>query len=153
MRSSSSSQQSRVPATAAAASPRAGEIPGADRLRAEIRSRPSDPYLLTVTSGCRPHCGTVTVTWDAPDGQLTVSPVPGTWAEAEAAGHRQLTLLWPPAEPGGYSLIADGTGACGQTDRGPALTVTVTRAVLHRQGPAPAGSSSSCGSDCRPLIG
>jgi hypothetical protein len=123
---------------------------GLDRLRAEISSRSFDPYLLTVTSGGRPHCGTVTVTGDAPDGQLTVGPVPGTWAEAEAAGYRQVSLLWPPAEPGGYSLIADGTGGRGQAGT---LIVTVSRAVLHRRGPAPAGGSASCGSDCIPLTG
>jgi hypothetical protein len=124
--------------------------PGLDRLRAEIRSRTSDPYLLTVTSTGRPHCGTVTVTWDAPDGRLTVWPLPGTWTEAEAAGYRQVSLLWPPAEPGGYTLMADGTGGRGQAGT---LIVTVTRAVLHRRGPAPLGSSASCGSDCIPLTG
>jgi hypothetical protein len=122
--------------------------PGLDRLRAESRSRTGDPYLLTVTAGGRPHCGTVTVTWDAPDGSLAVWPVPGPWAQAEAAGYRQVSLLWPPAEPGGYSLIADGTGGPGPDGT---LIVTVTRAVLHRRGPAPAGSTASCGSDCIPL--
>ncbi len=108
---------------------------------------------MTVTSGAAPHCGTATVTWGASDGELTVAPVPRAWAQAEAAGYRQVSLLWPPAERGGYSLIVDGTGACGQAGDGPALTVTVTRAVLHRREPAPAGSSSPCGSDCVPLIG
>lgn len=129
------------------------DVSGLSRLRAEIRSRPSDPYLLTVTSGCRPHCGTVTVTWDAPDGQLAVRPVPRTWADSEAAGYRQVTLLWPPAEPGGYDLIVDGAGASRQTGSELVLIVTVSRAVLHRRGPAPADSSSSCGSDCIPLTG
>jgi hypothetical protein len=131
--------------------PGAGQVPGASRLRAEIRSRPADPYLVTVTSGAAPHCGTATVTWGADDGALTVVPVPRTWAEA--AGLGQVCLLWPPAEPGGYSLIVDGTGACGQAGGDLALTVTVTRAVLHRRGPAPADGSSPCGSDCLPLIG
>jgi hypothetical protein len=126
---------------------------GLDRLRAEIRSRVSDPYLITVTSGCRPHCGTATVAGDGPDGRLAVRPVPRTWDEAEAAGHRQVSLLWPPAEPGGYSLIADGSGTRAQTGGDPALLVTVSRAVLHRPGTAPEGSASACGSDCLPLIG
>jgi hypothetical protein len=131
--------------------PGARDVSGLGRLRAEIDSRASDPYLLTVTSGHRPHCGTVTVAWDAPDGQLAVRPVPRTWAESEAAGYRQVTLLWPPAEPGGYSLIADGTGACRQAGSDLAVIVAVTRAVLHRRGPAPGDSGSSCGSDCIPL--
>jgi hypothetical protein len=82
--------------------------------------------------------------------QLTVEPVPRTWTEAEAAGYRQVSLLWPPAELGGYSLMADGTGRRGQAGT---LVVAVTRAVLHRRGPAPAGSTASCGSDCIPLTG
>jgi hypothetical protein len=124
--------------------------PGLDRLRAEIRSRPCDPYLLTVTADGRPHCGTVTVTGDAPGGPLTGGPVPDTWAEAAAAGYRQVSLLWPPGEPGGYSLMADGTAGPGPAGT---LVVTVTRAVLHRRGPAPTGSTASCGSDCVPLTG
>jgi hypothetical protein len=129
------------------------EVPGLSRLRAEARSRASDPYLLTVTSDCRPHSATVTVSWDAADGQPAVSPVPRTWADSEAAGYRQVTLLWPPAEPGGYDLIADGTGTCRKTGDDLVLSVSVTRAVLHRRGAAPADSGSACGSDCVPLTG
>ncbi len=29
-----------------------------------------------------------------------------------AGAHADVTLVWPPAEPGGYSLIVDGRGAC-----------------------------------------
>jgi len=129
----------------------AGRVFGASRLRAEICSRSGEPYLVTVTPQAAPHCGIATVTWGAREGELTVVPVPRTWAEA--AGFRQVSLLWPPAEPGGYSLIVDGTATCGPAGDGPALTVTVTRAVLHRRGPAPADSSSPCGSDCLVLIG
>ncbi len=143
MRSSSSSAQS-----GAAGSQKAA---GLARLRAEIRSRASDPYLLTVAAGGRPHCGTASVTWDAPDGGLTVRPAPRTWPESEAAGYRLVTLLWPPAEPGGYDLIVDG--ACRQADDDPGLLVTINRAVLYRRGPAPAGGGSACGSDCIPLTG
>ena len=133
--------------------PGAAQLTGAGRLRAEIGSRSAEPYLVTVAPDATPHCRPATVTWSAPDDQLTVAPVPRAWARAEAAGYRQVSLLWPPAEPGGYSLIIDGTGTCRQADNGPALAVTVTRAVLHRRGPTPAGSGSPCGSDCLPLIG
>jgi hypothetical protein len=123
------------------------------RLRAEVHSRASDPYLLTVTADGRPHCGTVTVSWDAADGELAVSPVPRTWMDSEAAGYRQVTLLWPPAAAGGYNLIADGTGTCRPAGNDLALFVAVSRAVLHRRGTAPANSGSACGSDCVPLTG
>jgi hypothetical protein len=146
MRSSSSSPR---PGAAAAVS----DVTAPARLRAEARSRASDPYLLTVTADCRPHCGTVTVSWDASDGDLAVAPVPRTWMDSEAAGYRQVTLLWPPTGSGGYNLIADGTATCRQTGDDVALFVTVSRAVLHRRGTAPADSGSACGSDCIPLTG
>jgi hypothetical protein len=146
MRSSSSS-----PPTGAAAAVR--DVTVLARLQTEARSRASDPYLLTVTSDGRPHCGTVTVSWDASDGELAVSPVPRTWTDSEAAGYRQVTLLWPPAEPGGYDLIADGTGTCRQAGDDAAVFVTVSRAVLHRRGTAAADNGSACGSDCVPLTG
>lgn len=139
------------PTTAPAAIP---DVAGLGRLQSEARARPADPYLLTVTANGRPHCGTAAVTWDADDGPLTVRPVPRTWAESEAAGHLQVTLLWPPAEPGGYDLVADGTARCHQSGDDRALVVTVSRAVLHRRGPAPAGGGGpGCGSDCVPLTG
>lgn len=133
---------------------RGQDATGLDRLRSEARARPAGPYLLTVTASGRPHCGTATVTWDAADGSLTVRPVPRTWPESEAAGYHQVTLLWPPAEPGGYDLIADGAARYHQAGDDPALIVTVSRAVLHRRGPAPAGGGGpGCGSDCVPLTG
>ena len=146
MRSTSSSPQ---PDAAAAVR----DVTALARLQAEARSRASDPYLPTVTSDGRPHCGTVTVSWDAPDRGLAVSPVPRTWTDSEAAGYRQVTLLWPPAEPGGYNLIADGTGTCRPAGDDAVLFVTVSRAVLHRRGTASADSGSACGSDCVPLPG
>jgi hypothetical protein len=65
-----------------------------------------------------------------------------------------VTLLWPPTEPGGYNLIADGTGTRRPAGDDVALFVTVSRAVvLHRRGTASADSGSACGSDCVPLTG
>lgn len=51
-----------------------------------------------------------------------------------------LSLLWPPHEDGGYSLIADGTGEV--SSDGEQLTITVHAAVLHR--PAPVDGQRSC---------
>jgi hypothetical protein len=120
----------------------AQEIPGLDRLRSAVRTRASAPYLLTVTRDGRPHSAPATVTWED---ELAVTPVPRTWAAAAAAGFCHVTLLWPPAEPGGYSLIADGAAVCRPAGAGLALVVTVTRAVLHRRGASPAGDGSADG--------
>lgn len=55
-----------------------------------------------------------------------------------------LSLLWPPHEQGGFSLIADGTGSMEAPDLGADqhLVLTVTDAVLHR--PAPVDGPASC---------
>lgn len=60
-----------------------------------------------------------------------------------------VTLLWPPAEVGGYSLIVDGE----VEETGDAsITIRPSRAVLHR--PAPDhhdhdhAAGEACGHDC-----
>lgn len=56
-----------------------------------------------------------------------------------------ITMLWPPAEPDGYSLIVDGVATLGPDH----FTLAPTRAVLHRPAPPrePDGSGA-CVSDC-----
>ena len=49
-----------------------------------------------------------------------------------------LSLLWPPHETGGFSLIADGVGAMEGTGDDEKLVLTISGAVLHR--PAPTSS-------------
>jgi hypothetical protein len=62
-----------------------------------------------------------------------------------------VSLLWPPAEPGGYSLIVDGTAAAGVREG--RLAVTPTRAVLHRPASAPGDARPGCSADCVPILG
>jgi hypothetical protein len=121
-----------------------------DRLRAAAAGFVTEPYLVTVNAHHQPHCAVVTVNWDVPGEQLIVH-APSSWPGSEASGHRQVTLLYPPAEPGGYSLIVDGlAGPLGGPD-GELLAVVPTRAVLHRRGEPPS-PDSSCGSDCVPIL-
>lgn len=122
-----------------------------DEVRTQIAGFPSDPYLLTVTAEHRPHCATVTPSWDA-DGTRMVVTAPSGWPGSEAGGLRQVSLVWPPAAPGGYSLIIDGTAGTVQQGDAAMLAVTPTKAVLHRRGAASVDTKSSCGSDCIPLL-
>lgn len=119
------------------------------RLRDEMAAFSSEPYLLTVTAGRQPHCGIVEVTC-AEDRLMIASP--GTRGVADAAEHPQISLLWPPAAPGGYSLIVDGVAAAPAPGEDAALVVRPTRAVLHRRGPAADPQRSTCGSDCIPIL-
>jgi hypothetical protein len=117
------------------------------QLRAQIATYEADPYLLTVSANGTPHCGAVTLDWDA-DQALIRSP--GTWPGSQAAGYLKVSVLFPAAAPGGYTLIIDGTAAA-RSDAG-TLAISVTRAVLHRPARSPSQSETSCGSDCRPVL-
>lgn len=125
--------------------------PALQRLRREIDGAATDPYLLTVTGDDCPHCScSPTLWWD--ETRLLVG-APSGWNGSEAAGRRQVTLLWPPAESGGYSLIVDGTASAVDIDGQTMLALTPTRAVLHRRAQPAAPTGTSCGSDCIPIIG
>jgi hypothetical protein len=71
---------------------------------------------------------------------------PGRRTRANVVAGGVVTVLWPPADAGAYTLIVDGTGEVA----GDTLVVRPTRAVLHRPGGrlgdgAPDGD---CTADC-----
>ncbi|MFM7536206.1 MAG: pyridoxamine 5'-phosphate oxidase family protein [Acidimicrobiales bacterium] len=88
-------------------------------------------YLLTVGDE-RAHAVAVRIEGDGPE--LAVTPVGGRTA-ANVAARPAVTVLWPPFEPGGYTLLADGTATIDADAT--TVRVSVERAVLHR--PAPGG--------------
>ncbi|OHV03858.1 hypothetical protein [Mycobacterium talmoniae] len=81
-------------------------------------------YVISVDDRYTAH--TAAVTPQLNDGVLHVGAV-GRHTRANVEAHPDVTLLWPPQVPGGYSLIVDGHA----TGTDP-LTVAPTRAVLHR---------------------
>lgn len=104
-------------------------------------------YLLTVSDDHRPHA-------------VSVQPVLRERAlRIGAAGRRTLanltarpdvTLLFPPSQPDGYSLIVDGRARLD----GDLVSVEAAHAVLHRPADHAADrASASCGNDCVPLTG
>jgi hypothetical protein len=107
-------------------------------------------YLVTVDDQYRVH--TVTVEPELRDGVLGVGPIRGR-TRNNVENRSDVTLLWPPREPGDYSLIVDGqahmTEAAGRDDDTVALAVVPTRALLHRNAdPATPGSAKGCLHDC-----
>lgn len=101
-------------------------------------------YLLSVRDDGRPRVVAVTPEWE---GDLLVTPV-GKGTAASAAERPAVTLCYPPAERGGYTLIVDGTASVDGTT----LKLAPEWAVRHR--PAPKGFTSSptgCGDDCVPV--
>ena len=98
-------------------------------------------YLITVDDDYRVH--TVTVEpqlrdlQDGPGAIVDVGLIGGRTLK-NLAHRRDVTLLWPPQEPGGYSLIVDGTAAVSAAegsagDETARLGVVPTRALLHRE--------------------
>ena len=115
-----------------------------DRVAEEMRKY-SFAYLMTSTADGRPHAVAVS---PVIDGNRLVVNGAGNTTRANARERPAVALVWPPAGIEEYSLIVDGDA---QVD-GETVTVTSTRAVLHRPAPAPEGApGSSCGSDCVPL--
>jgi hypothetical protein len=121
-----------------------------DRLREEAARFGPTPYLLTVGDDQRAHATAVTVEWQ--DDELVMSV--GARSARNATARPEVSLLWPPFEPGGYSLISDGVvRAAGDKRRDVGdkrLAFAPTRAVLHRPavGPPP---REGCTADCVPL--
>jgi len=114
-----------------------------DRLREEVARFGTHPFILTVSDSGRPHAVSATMAWDGDDliagcGRSTAS---------FASARPDISLLWPPVEPGGYSLIVDGTAEV--TDQ--QVRLHPAKAVLHRSAPSP-DPLSSCSSDCVPIL-
>jgi hypothetical protein len=102
-----------------------------ERLAAALPDFPFG-YLISVDDDYRVH--TVTVEPVLRGTVLDIGLV-GGGTRKNLAQRSGVTLLWPPAEPGGYSLIVDGTAEISDAnpDTDTARCVVVpTRALLHR---------------------
>ncbi|MCX2934792.1 pyridoxamine 5'-phosphate oxidase family protein [Mycobacterium sp. CVI_P3] len=104
-------------------------------------------YLVTV--GADHHAHTVAVDPTLSEGVIDVGPV-GGHTRANVALHDTVTLIWPPGQRGGYTLIVDGRARLGETDA--TFQVVPGRAVLHRRAtPDSPPSATGCVDDCVPL--
>lgn len=104
-----------------------------------------EAYLLTVSRD-GPHTSQVSV--DLAGRVIGCSIGPS--ASRNIVEQPQVSLFWPPREPGGYALILNGTAAIQHGSSGPIkIEIKLTKSVLHRSGPKPADSDGPCASDCR----
>lgn len=102
-------------------------------------------YLITADDHYRVH--TVTVEPQLRGSSLDVGLIGGRTRE-NLARRGEVTLLWPPAEPDGYSLIVDGQAEVGESDGETVrLQVAPTRALLHRNADSPS-AAKGCLHDC-----
>lgn len=118
-----------------------------DELHDAIGRQASVAFLLTVSPDGRPHSVELAVSWEEP-GRLVFRP--GNRTVANAQDRPLVSVLWPPTEVGGYSLIVDGTAmaATGSGDGDNRLVVQPTRAVLHRTARSQDPGAVAHGSDC-----
>jgi hypothetical protein len=98
-------------------------------------------YLLTTSDQALPRILAITPAWDGATGTLRASVSGGTAASVTA--RPTVTLLYPPAQTAGMSLIIDGTGTIETDDDGPLLRFTPATAVLHRPAPAARPAAAS----------
>lgn len=103
-------------------------------------------YLMTTGDDGRPHAVAVSPSHDGAD--LVVTGV-GRRTASNAEARPVVSLVWPPDEIDGYSLIVDGQASVVRGDDEDArVVVHPIKAVLHRPAPSP-DPTSSCRSDCR----
>lgn len=98
-------------------------------------------YLITVTPHGGIHTSVVHPTVEA--AAIRVTGVSDR-VRRNAGAHPQVSLVWPPTDAEGHSLIVDGTAHVDAE-----LKVAPARAVLHRPATGPQPSSDgSCVQDC-----
>ena len=120
-----------------------------DRLSAEMERFGAAAYVLSGAADGRPHIAHVAVSHDGAKLRARV----GRRGASNMGDRPLVSVLWPPFELGGYSLIVDATALLD----GDEVELTPTGAVLHR----PAGPTATtvnvpvaegtCASDCVPL--
>jgi hypothetical protein len=123
---------------------KAGKKVDLQRLAAALPDYPF-AYLITVDDDYHAH--TVAVE-PALRGAIIDVGLIGGRTRTNLAHHGDVTLLWPPREPGGYSLIVDGAAEVSDSHDGTArLGVVPSRALLHREADSPS-AAKGCLHDC-----
>lgn len=106
-------------------------------------------YLITINSHERVHTSVVHPEFS---GDAVTVPGASDRARANAGAHPEVSVVWPPADATGYSLILDGTAtADGHPDApGAPLRIMPSRAILHRPATEPSapGAADGCVQDC-----
>lgn len=93
-------------------------------------------FVVTVGGGGVPKVVHVPVVWDGE--VLRCTPGGGTLANLTTPA--PVTMVFPPPEPGAYSMFLDGEGVA---DDGVAV-ITLTGGVLHRPAPDQPGDQVDC---------
>ena len=106
-----------------------------------------EPYLLTVAKE-GPHTSHVTIELR----DSSIGCIVGASAARNIAREPNVSLFWPPTEPGGYALIVNGAAVGKRLPTGVTVAeITLTKSVMHRPGSKPDDSDGPRAADCRRL--
>jgi Pyridoxamine 5'-phosphate oxidase len=118
-----------------------------DALRDELAGHDRPAYVVTAGNTGSPHLVATFLTWE--DGAFATGC--GATTARNLAERPQVSVVVPPNDPGGYSLIFDALGEVVPGEQ-PTLRLTPRKAVLHRPAAGP-DAAGGCGHDCAPLGG
>lgn len=116
-------------------------------LAEQIDERTMGPYLLTSDDDGRPHATAIALRWD---GATLVGPC-GRSTGRNITERPVVSVLWPPNEPGGYSLIVDADATSGGDEGSLVARLVPTHAILHRPAEV-ADPTTDCAHDCQPVL-
>jgi hypothetical protein len=119
-----------------------------EKLHEEALRCGGSAYLLTVADDGRPHAVATAVDWVGGGWLAKV----GKRSAANLRSRPLVSLLWPPREVGGYSLIVDASAAIEGEGEDQRARLTPTRGVLHRPVGAGTVPKPGCSADCVPLL-
>ena len=117
-----------------------------EHLKAEAEKMRPSPYFLSASDDGRPHAVLVRIEWV---GNALVFGA-GNRSKLNVAARPRVSLLFPPREDGGYSLIIDGDATIGDNNQ---ISIHPTRGVLHRPAAPSNMPKEGCGADCVPILG
>ena len=104
----------------------------------------ADAYLLTMSAD-GPHTSHVSV---AQDGKCLTCALSKS-AARNIDDQPNVSLLWPPLEKGGYSIVINANATKVETDGFPVATLALTKVVFHRPGVRAEPGDGPCPSDCK----
>ncbi|HTM85712.1 MAG TPA: pyridoxamine 5'-phosphate oxidase family protein [Mycobacterium sp.] len=104
-------------------------------------------YLITVDAENRPH--PVPVMPVLKGDTVHIGALGGRRSRGNLARSSDVTVMWPPPAPGGYTVIVDGTAEVSDPGADLAsLTIAPSRAVLIRVATPTSPGETPCYSDC-----
>ncbi|WP_046315327.1 pyridoxamine 5'-phosphate oxidase family protein [Mycobacterium sp. UM_Kg1] len=116
-----------------------------DRLAEKLAGR-DHAYLITVDAENRPH--PVPVMPVLRGETVRIGALGGRRSRANLARTGDVTVMWPPPVPGGYTVIVDGTAQVSDAGALASVTISPSRAVLIRVATPESSGETPCYSDC-----